>query len=104
MGRMGSHTSSIPDRPSFDKKVRAAIRRDARKETLKKILKPFGKAAKVVGIVLVTVIVVVFTMMMAIRPIRTAVWDAVVEWYEECGSVSLPEKTECSVLQYYFDP
>ena len=33
-------TSSIPDRPSFDKKIRAAIRRDARKEKLKKILKP----------------------------------------------------------------
>jgi hypothetical protein len=92
-------TSSFPDRPSFDKKISAAIRRDAQKEKLKKILKPVGRVAKAAGIVLVTGIVVVFTMMMAIRPIRTAVWDAAVEWYNECVFISLPDETERSVTE-----
>ena len=92
-------TSSIPDRPSFDKKIRAAIRRDAQKEKLKKILKPVGRVAKAAGLVLVTGIVVVFTKMMAIRPIRTAIWDAAVEWYNECVFISLPDETERSVTE-----
>ena len=92
-------TSSIPDRPSFDKKIRAAIRRDAQKEKLKKILKPVGRVAKAAGIVLVTGIVVVFTMLMAIRPIRTAIWEAAVEWYNECVFISLPDETERSVTE-----
>ncbi len=76
-------TSEIPDTPGFDKKVRAAIKRDARQEEINKILKPIGRAAKTVGLVIVVGIVALFTMAMAIRPIRTAVWDAVVEWYED---------------------
>ncbi len=92
-------TSSIPDRPSFDKKIRAAIRRDVQKEKLKKILKPVGRVAKAAGIVLVTGIVVVFTMLMAIRPIRTAIWEAAVEWYNECVFISLPDETERSVTE-----
>ena len=87
-------TSQMPEAPGFDKKVRAAIRRDAQKEKLKKVWKPVGHVVKTVGIVIVVGIVALFTMAMAIRPLRTAVWDAVVEWYENYVTVSLPEEAD----------
>ncbi len=93
-------TSKMPETPGFDKKVRAAIRRDARKEKLKKVWKPVGHVAKTVGLVIIVGIVALFTTAMAIRPLRTAVWDAVVEWYEEyivihsSGSAENPQTIE----------
>ncbi len=61
---------------------------------MKKVWKPVGRIAKAAGIVIVIGIVAMFTMAMAIRPLRTGFWNAIVEWYENYVFVSLPDAAD----------
>ena len=61
-----------------DRKIRTAIRRDARKDRLSPALPLLRKA----GVALASALSALFILGMMVQPVRAAFWNAVVKWYD----------------------
>ena len=63
---------------SMDRQIRSIIRRNSRKERWA----PVFHYAKIAGIILVSVISILFAAAMMIQPVRAAFFNAIVQWYD----------------------
>ena len=59
--------------------IEKLIRKESRTERLNRIRKTLSKVA----VIALVVISVIFTAMMSVSAIRTAIWEIITEWYEE---------------------
>lgn len=64
---------------SMDRQIRSSIRRNSRKERWA----PVFHYAKIAGIILVSVISILFAAAMIIQPVRAAFFNAIVQWYDD---------------------
>ena len=63
---------------SMDRRIRSSIQRNSRKE----MWAPVFHHAKIAGIILVSVISILFAAAMMIQPVRAAFFNAIVQWYD----------------------
>jgi hypothetical protein len=63
----------------MERHIRSSIQRNSRKEKWT----PVFHCAKIAGIILVSVISILFAAAMMIQPVRAAFFDAIVQWYDD---------------------
>ena len=75
--------------------IEKLIRKESRTERLNRIRKTLSKVA----VIALVVISVIFTAMMSVSAIRTAIWEIITEWYEEYIAIGYEPKDEYGVVE-----
>lgn len=75
--------------------IEKLIRKESRTERLNRIRKTLSKVA----VIALVVISVIFTAMMSVSAIRTAIWEIITEWYEEYIAIGYEPEDEYGVVE-----
>ena len=75
--------------------IEKLIRKESRTERLNRIRKTLSKVA----VIALVVISVIFTVMMSVSAIRTAIWEIITEWYEEYIAIGYKPEDEYGVVE-----